>query len=190
MADSANRSGWMSDTHRRLDAWLFQEVSPVKLNAPGVPSTPTNNAVLQIILAGADFAYWSALRVARRAMVRFMGVKSEVEAQAPATERRRIFTIMADVLPLSRRLSGLRKDSTATLKPLALPLITAPTLIITAKDDLFNTLSAARVLAEGIPSAKLVVLESGGHLLVNRHGEVSAAIADFLTSIECRDSGA
>jgi 2-hydroxy-6-oxonona-2,4-dienedioate hydrolase len=149
-------------------------------HAPGVPDTPMNSVVLRIIYSGADFAYWAALRAARRIVVRFMGVEPELEAQAPASERQRISGIMADVLPLSRRLPGLRNDA-ITLQPLPLHQITAPTLIITATDDLYDTLPAARYMAERIPSAKLVVLESGGHLLVTRYGEVSGAIDAFLS---------
>jgi 2-hydroxy-6-oxonona-2,4-dienedioate hydrolase len=77
-------------------------------------------------------------------------------------------------------LPGLRNDA-ITLQPLPLHQITAPTLIITAVDDLYDTLPAARYMAERIPSARLVVLETGGHLLVNRYAEVSGAIDKFLS---------
>lgn len=105
---------------------------------------------------------------------------SDLEAQAPDAERRRIPGIMADVLPLSRRLAGLRNDA-ITLQPLPLHEITAPTLVITAADDLYDSLPAAHYMAERIPSAKLVVLDSGGHLLVNRYAVVSGAIDEFLS---------
>jgi 2-hydroxy-6-oxonona-2,4-dienedioate hydrolase len=149
-------------------------------HAPGVPETPMNSVVLRIIYSGADFAYWATLRAVRRIVVRFMGVEPDLEAKAPESERQRISGIMADVLPLSRRLPGLRNDAN-TLPPLPLHQITAPTLIITATDDLYDTLPAARYMAERIPSATLVVLESGGHLLVNRYGEVSSTIDAFLS---------
>jgi 2-hydroxy-6-oxonona-2,4-dienedioate hydrolase len=148
----------------------------------GVPSTPANEMVLRIIYAGADFLYWAALRVARRTLVRFMGVEPSLEAQAPPAERQRIASIMAGVLPLSRRLAGLRNDASIALHPLPLDRISAPTLIITARDDLYNTLPAAAHLADRIPSSKLVVLEHGGHLLVDQHQTAESVIADFLKS--------
>jgi 2-hydroxy-6-oxonona-2,4-dienedioate hydrolase len=149
-------------------------------HAPGVPSTPANEMVLRIIYAGADFLYWTALRVARRTLVRFMGVEPSLEAQAPPAERQRIASIMAGVLPLSRRLAGLRNDASIVLHPLPLGRISAPTLIITARDDLYNTLPAAAHLADRTPSSKLVVLEHGGHLLVDQHQNAASVIADFL----------
>ncbi|RUX01462.1 alpha/beta hydrolase, partial [Mesorhizobium sp. M2A.F.Ca.ET.037.01.1.1] len=58
--------------------------------------------------------------------------------------------------------------------------IAAPTLIVSARDDLFNTLPAAEFAAARIPSAKLVVYDTGGHLLVGRTQEVRMAIRTFL----------
>jgi 2-hydroxy-6-oxonona-2,4-dienedioate hydrolase len=151
-------------------------------HAPGVPSTPANEMVLRIIYAGADFLYWAALRVARRTLVRFMGVEPSLVARAPPAERQRIASIMAGVLPLSRRLAGLRNDASIALHPLPLDQIAVPTLIVTARDDLYNTLPAAAHLADRIPSSKLVVLEHGGHLLVDQHQTAESVIADFLKS--------
>jgi 2-hydroxy-6-oxonona-2,4-dienedioate hydrolase len=151
-------------------------------HAPGVPSTRANDVVLSIIYAGADFLYWSALRVARRTLIRFMGVEPRLEAQAPPAERQRIASILDGVLPLSRRLAGLRNDASIILHPLPLQQISAPTLVITTRDDLYNTLPAAAHLADGIPSSKLVVLQSGGHLLVDQRQEVASVITDYLKS--------
>ncbi|MGX8012352.1 alpha/beta fold hydrolase [Mesorhizobium sp. ORM8.1] len=63
-----------------------------------------------------------------------------------------------------------------------LPLeeITAPTMIISARDDLFNTLPAAEFAAAKIPGSKLVVYDTGGHLLVGRKREVRKAVRNFL----------
>ncbi|TGT53647.1 alpha/beta hydrolase, partial [Mesorhizobium sp. M2E.F.Ca.ET.166.01.1.1] len=58
--------------------------------------------------------------------------------------------------------------------------ITAPTMIVSARDDLFNTLPSAEFAAARIPGAKLVVYDTGGHLLVGREQEVRTAIRTFL----------
>jgi pimeloyl-ACP methyl ester carboxylesterase len=65
---------------------------------------------------------------------------------------------------------------------LPLEKITTPTLIVTARDDLFNTLPAADFTASKIPGARLVVYEAGGHLLVGHEPEVRATIRDFLAA--------
>jgi 2-hydroxy-6-oxonona-2,4-dienedioate hydrolase len=149
-----------------------------------VPLTRSNRQVLSMILSGADFAYWAALRIARRRVVQFLGVPADLEERAPPAERERMTTIMRSILPLSMRIRGIENDSATVLQPLALERVRAPTLIVTARDDLFGTLLAAQWTAERITGARLVVLESGGHLFLGRAREVNRAIADFLATIE------
>jgi 2-hydroxy-6-oxonona-2,4-dienedioate hydrolase len=52
-------------------------------------------------------------------------------------------------------------------------------LIISARDDLFNTLPAAEYAASRIPGAKLIIYETGGHLLVGHEMEVRDAVRSF-----------
>lgn len=152
--------------------------------SPGVHVGPVqsgpNAAVTKLIMAGADFAFWSAIKLARPALVRFLGVPSEVEARAPAADRAHVTAIMRSILPLSSRLSGLEVDSAADIQPWPLERIAAPTLIVSAEDDLMLTAPGARFTAEQIPGAELKLFESGGHLLVSRDAEVRATVADFL----------
>jgi pimeloyl-ACP methyl ester carboxylesterase len=154
--------------------------------APGqaVDAAPRHEpSVLRVIMSGADFAYWAAARIARSRVLRFLGVPPEVEARAAPAERERVNAIIRSVLPLSMRINGIRNDSAITLGPLPVERIQAPTLIISARDDLFSTLPAAKYLAERIPGAKLVVLDSGGHLMVGRQVEVTGAVASFLEGL-------
>jgi len=145
-----------------------------------VEDSPQSRLVLRSVLAGADFAFWLASKLARPSVVRFLGVPPAVDAQASEAERRRVAEIIRSILPLSRRVGGIQVDSKHAIGPWPLERIAAPTLVISATDDLFNTLPGARYTAERIPEAELVVLPSGGHLMVSRGDEVRAAIAAFL----------
>jgi pimeloyl-ACP methyl ester carboxylesterase len=58
--------------------------------------------------------------------------------------------------------------------------LAVPALIVAAKDDLFKTLPAAEFMAGQIPGARLVVFDTGGHLLIGRPEEVQTAVRDFL----------
>lgn len=155
--------------------------------APGhkveVDQSVGSQLVLRIVMAGADFAWWTASKLARPLLVRFLGVPPNLEAAAPIREREKVTAIIDSVLPLSERLPGLQIDSTSAMEPLPLEAIAAPTLIITAADDLFNTLPAAHYLDEGIPDAKLVVYDTGGHLLVGHEDAVRRTIAEFLAAV-------
>ncbi|MET0194879.1 MAG: alpha/beta hydrolase [Hyphomicrobiaceae bacterium] len=139
-----------------------------------------SQAILRLVEASSDFLFWLATKTWRSAVVRFLGVRREFEANAPAAERARVSEIMRSILPISRRTRGIALDSMAEIKPWSLEKIQAPTLVVSAADDLFRTLPGARYTAARIPGAELVVLPSGGHLMVGQGGQVSARISEFL----------
>ncbi|HET9639247.1 MAG TPA: alpha/beta hydrolase [Allosphingosinicella sp.] len=151
--------------------------------APGVPevSAPVESrTMLRMVMAGADFAFWAASRFARRSVVRFLGVPPKVEAKAAQMDRERVTQVIRGILPLSKRIAGLEADASAQIRGWPLERIKVPTLVISAMDDLYGTMPAAAYTAEQIPDAELMVLPSGGHLMVGRGEEVRERIGTFL----------
>lgn len=104
-----------------------------------------------LVNTGADFAWWAAEKIAPSVIIRFLGVPPESVEVAPAQERNRVMAIIRSVEPLSRRLPGINIDSAPDLRRLPLEKISAPTLVVSAQDDLFNTLPAAIFVARSIP---------------------------------------
>ena len=86
------------------------------------------------------------------------------------------------MLPLSARVDGILADTSSELVKSDLEHIQAPTLIISAEDDLYHTLPGARFTAEHIPDAELKIFETGGHLLISHGGDVREVIANFLSA--------
>jgi pimeloyl-ACP methyl ester carboxylesterase len=146
----------------------------------GADESVQSQAVLRLVEASADFLFWLAIRAARGAVVRFLGVAPEVEAGASAKDRQHVTEVMRSVLPLSKRVEGISVDSSIKLSPWPLERIQVPLLIVSAKDDLWRTLPGARFTAEQIPEAELRVLESGGHLMLGRSKQVANWIVEFL----------
>ena len=130
--------------------------------APGytvkLDSTPGNQAVLKVILAGADFAYWLMLHVTPSVLTRFVGVPPEVLDKAGPDDQRWATRVLTSILPLSMRVAGVKNDSSIRVDAWPLERIAAPTLIVTTSDDLFHTQPAAEYAAAHIPGAKLVRL--------------------------------
>ena len=156
---------------------LYSPTSPVSIEVGR-----GNRFAFWAVNAGGDFAWWAAETIAPSILIRFLGVRPALVATAPQAERDRVMSFVRGVEPLSLRFSGINIDSAAELHEQPLAEIAAPTLIVSARDDLFNTLSAAEFAAARIPRAKLVVYETGGHLLVGRTPEVRTAIRTFLAS--------
>ena len=149
--------------------------------AIGADQSVPSQAVLRLIEASADFLFWLAMRVSRGSVVRFLGVPPEVEARASNQERARVTEIMNSILPLSARVRGIEVDGLTEMSPWPLEKIAAPTLIISAEDDLYKTLAGARFTAEQIRGAELKILDSGGHLMVGQSRRVRDWVMDFLS---------
>lgn len=139
-----------------------------------------------LVNAGADFAWWAIQRIAPSILIRFLGVPPRLVAVAPISERDRVMRIVASVHPLSRRFRGINIDSKPQIHRPPLEKIKVPTLVISARDDLFNTLPAAEFAAATIPDAELVVFDTGGHLLISHEAEVRSKIVSFLAEVSAK----
>ena len=154
----------------------YSPTSPVSVEA-----SRGSKLVFWLVNAGADFCWWALEKVAPSLLIRFIGVRPELVAASPKADRDRVTSIVRGIQPLSLRFPGINLDSTPDLRPLPLEKISAPTLLLSARDDLFNTLPAAEFAASRIRDARLIVFETGGHLLVGHDEEVRAAVRTFLT---------
>lgn len=139
--------------------------------------------MLWLVNNGADFAWWTLEHVAPDALIRFVGVPPEVIHAASAADQAAVMELVRSIEPLSERFAGINVDSQPDLAPRPLERLAVPTLLVTAKDDLFNTYPSATYAASQIPGAKLVVYEQGGHLLVGHGSELHKTIAEFLAGL-------
>lgn len=130
-----------------------------------------------------DFLFWLALRIAPRAMTRMiLGTPPSLVTEADASERDRVQTVLEHILPVSPRRLGLINDGAVvpTLPRFELERLEAPTLIISARDDGYQTFAGSLYSAEHIPNARLIEYPTGGHLLVGHQDETTAEIVRFL----------
>ncbi|MFO1187588.1 MAG: alpha/beta hydrolase [Alphaproteobacteria bacterium] len=167
-------------------------VSALVLIVPGTyaPTSPVmiepsrgSELAFFIVNHGGDFAWWAAEKIAPEMLIRFLGVPPDLVSGATPDQRARVLRIMNSVEPLSMRFAGINIDSQPALHALPLDKIAAPTLVISSRDDLFNTAPAAEYAASRIAGAKLVIYETGGHLLVGREAETEALVQEFLAAV-------
>jgi len=89
-----------------------------------------------------------------------------------------------NLLPVSQRIDGIIFDAFASNPDInrGYPYqdITAPTLVIHAKDDSGPPYQAAVAVAAKIPGARLVTVERGGHLRLGNHPEPQAEVDALL----------
>ncbi|MEO7245329.1 MAG: alpha/beta hydrolase [Rubrivivax sp.] len=151
--------------------------------APSMKTPAWTNFLFETALRS-DFLFWAAPRISRATVTgAILATPPTVLENASAAEQQRVARILEHILPVTPRRLGMLNDAavTSSLQRYELERISAPTLVISAADDLFGTFDVARYTAEHVPGARFIGYPSGGHLWVGHQQDVVAAIADFVT---------
>ncbi len=146
------------------------------------PLAPWAEALLMRLI-GSDFLFWVGLHVARDQVIQYVLATppAQVRAASPK-ERARINAILDHILPVSERAAGLRSDSVLgkNLGPAALDKVSAPTLVVSVRDDGFGTYASAQYTASQIKGARFIGFDHGGHIWVGHDDEVNEEIVKLL----------
>jgi pimeloyl-ACP methyl ester carboxylesterase len=158
---------------------------------PVAPSTSRERTLMRIV--GSDFAFWLTAKLSPELVIRtILATPPEVLHAASRGEKARIDRIVSHVLPIRHRWRGISNDSriAASLPPYPLDQVTAPTLVMSARDDLYGTYANAEYVASRIAGARFVGYASGGHTWVGHDAEVLAEIAGFVSAAASARAGA
>lgn len=155
---------------------------PSTLSNSAPPLSPwTEKVLMQLIWS--DFVFWVALHVARDQVIKYvLATLPELVTNESLQEQARVNAMAEHILPVSIRSQGLRYDSVLGIGLQSYPLesISAPTLIISARDDRFGTYANSEYTASQIAGAKFIGFEEGGHVLVGHNKAVQAEIMKLL----------
>src|SRR6266480_7447399 len=88
--------------------------------------------------------------------------------------------------PASARHAGLANDIRTTI-PVApdLPIeqLRMPVMLVSAADDPYKTADVVRYSAGRLPTAKVVIFESGGHVLLGQDDRVRREVRGFVGAV-------
>jgi len=152
--------------------------------SPQIPKGPPV-LVMNVVLRF-DLPMWLAMRFAPEIMYKVVAVPPSLVTTLSPEDSATLHEGIRMLLPVSMRRHGMINDAknmSGSMPLFPIEKITAPTLLISAEDDLYQTLRVARRAAGIIPGARLVAFKSGGHLLLGRAAEVWPQVAAFLESI-------
>ncbi len=83
--------------------------------------------------------------------------------------------------PISQRQAGMVNDRiNSVFLDYQLDKIVLPTMIVYARDDTLVNPTHSEYAASKIPDAKVITLESGGHILMGHHERIRTEIVKFL----------
>jgi pimeloyl-ACP methyl ester carboxylesterase len=162
------------------DVWAPASQAPTQdLMAKGLNYLAVGGFITDVVFRS-DFIMWLVTKVARPAMVTFLGVPKELQLQLTPAQEESISELMQALLPVSQRQEGIINDAINHANRQRYPLerITAPTLVVDAAD--VSTYPGSKYTAENIPGARFLEFERGGHLLIGHEEEVRSQVTAFL----------
>jgi 2-hydroxy-6-oxonona-2,4-dienedioate hydrolase len=133
-------------------------------------------------LFSSDFPIWAILHTAPGLLDPVFDVTPALRSTLSPEDTATVTALVESFLPVTDRLPGLANEG-AAIDPAAryaLSQITAPILIVHTRDDGINPFPIAEFLARSLPQARLVPLDTGGHLLLGHKAQVTKAIAGIL----------
>jgi pimeloyl-ACP methyl ester carboxylesterase len=134
-------------------------------------------------LFSSDFPFWLLHNVSPGSLDGIFDVTPQLRAQLAPEEAVMVASTVDGFLPVTERFSGVQNEG-AAIAPEAryrIEEISAPTLVIHARDDGINPFSIGEYTAAHVPGATLMAIETGGHLLLGHQAEVRATVNSFLS---------
>ena len=153
----------------------------VSSNAPGKVEVSLPPKPIARMMFRSDFIFWMLTTHFPSTMHSIMGVPGNLE-MTPAFEME-MEEVMNTLLPVKPRSEGAYFDmyvSNPAVNAYPVDEISVPTLIIHAVDDPLADYDNAQTMAEQIPDAKMVIIESGGHPLLGHEERIQSEISSFL----------
>lgn len=138
--------------------------------------------IIHYVIFKSDFLFWMIAKNFESSLISFFGVTPEVQANLTPDEKHWLSNVFIPALhPISQRQGGMLNDqNNFPFLDYQLDEITVPTLIVYAGDDTLVNPSHSQYAAQKIPSAKVITLESGGHMLMGQHERVRSEMVKFL----------
>ena len=155
------------------------------LSAVSEASAPGDKPAFYIgiihLIQQSDYAYWLVAKFMQPTILNLMGVPADVYAKFTPTQKQLAQEMLDTMHPMSQRYPGTVNDGEVIQRKAAsTDAISAPTLILHAKDDALVSYHHAEHAHEAIKNSQLVVFSTGGHGLLSQLGAVRQDTKDFL----------
>lgn len=156
-------------------------------SAPFTPLTAADQdlpipAWLYQMLFSSDFIFWVVVQLMPDSLDSFFDISHAARTKLSPDDKTFVDGLVATFLPVTRRVDGLRNEGAAINPATAYTLskITAPTLVIHARDDGINPFAIGEHVARGIAGAQFHPVDTGGHLLLGNGNAIRAQVTEFL----------
>jgi pimeloyl-ACP methyl ester carboxylesterase len=136
------------------------------------------------LIQQSDYAYWLVAKFMRPTLLNLMGIPPTVYSGFTADQKQRAQQMLDIMHPMSARYAGTINDSVMIQQaPPSTANISAPTLILHARNDTLVSFQHAEHTHASISQSRLVVFETGGHGLLSEMSAVRQSISQFLEQL-------
>lgn len=159
--------------------------SLILLSAVSMPRAPGDKDPFYIniiyTIQQSDYVYWFVSKNFQPQFLDLLGIPSEVY-QNFTSEQKELAQEMLDVMhPMSQRYKGAINDGMMIgLDAPSTENLSAPTLIIHAKDDALVSYEHAENAHRKIKQSKLILFDTGGHAMISQLDEVRELVNTFV----------
>jgi len=131
-----------------------------------------------------DYMYWLAAKFMQATILNLMGVPAYVHAKFTPVQKQLAQEMLNTMHPMTQRYPGTVNDGEMIQRRAAwTDTISAPTLILHAKDDALVSYHHAEHAHEAIKGSQLVSFSTGGHGLLSQMDAVREHVKEFLESL-------
>lgn len=133
------------------------------------------------LIQQSDYAYWLVAKFMQPAILNLMGVPADVYSKFTPTQRQMAQEMLDTMHPMTERYRGTMKDGEMIQREtVSTDNISAPTLILHAKDDALVSYHHAERTHEAIKRSRLISFDTGGHGLLSQMNAVRQDVKEFL----------
>lgn len=112
-----------------------------------------------------DFVFWSLLHLNREGMLAMLGVPEEDQKMLSTENLSQAYAFLETILPMGARVGGQNLEQRMSEYDASqIQQITAPTLVLHARNDTLVAYDQGEFTAKMVPGAQMIRMEKGGHL--------------------------
>ena len=148
-------------------------------SAPG--DKPGSYVGIIHLIQQSDYAYWLVAKFMQQAILNLMGIPADVYSKFTPAQKQMAQEMLDTMHPMTERYRGTVNDGEMIQREaLSTDSISAPTLILHAKDDALVSYHHAEHAHAAITRSRLIAFDTGGHGLLSQMNAVRQDVKEFL----------
>ncbi len=136
------------------------------------------------LIIRSDYTYWLIAKFMQPVILNLFGIPADVYAGFSPIQKELAEELLETMHPISKRYPGTDNDGKMIQQsPPAIDALSAPTLILHAKDDGLVSYRHAEYARQAISGAQLISFAKGGHGLLSQMDAVRKSVGEFLRGL-------